>query len=469
MTALTIPNQWQALPHQVNLWDAIARDRYRRAVAVWHRRAGKDSTAINLMALKAVTEPGLYYYMAPSQKQARKIIWDNVGRDGLRIINQAFPKQIVKSMNDQEMRIVVESLDGRESIFQVLGSDNYDSIVGSNPRGIVFSEWAIAEKPEAWEYFSPILLENGGFAIFIYTPRGLNHGYRTYNMAMANEHWFCERLTIDDTKLVTPDQIQAERDSGISEMKIQQEYYCAFHENVENQIISGDLIIGAQQRAEAVLEAIKDGAAHTAGAGTWPVDPGAAVVVGVDVARFGDDRTVIATRVGRDFASIPPVILQKKDSHQVAEILHNHLRKYHADACFIDATGMGSGLVDTMKRVYRTRVTGIHFSQRAANDAVYNSIRSEMYSRFNEWLSDPETVLWPNEQLRNEAVAIRFDHDAHDRIRLEPKKETKKRLAVSPDLSDAHALTWAKSIPRRDVWTHQRRPGAEAPTARISW
>ena len=157
-----IPNEWKPREYQLGIWNAIARNEYNRAAMVCHRRWGKDSCAINLMAVKAVTEPGLYYYMAPTQKHARKIIWDNIDKHGRKIMKQAFPEAIRISTNDQEMRVSIHAAGGKESIIQVVGSDNYDSIVGSNPRGIVFSEWSIAEKPEAWDYFRPILVENGG-------------------------------------------------------------------------------------------------------------------------------------------------------------------------------------------------------------------------------------------------------------------------------------------------------------------
>ena len=62
-----------------------------------------------------------------------------------------------------------------ELIWQMAGSDNFDSLVGSNPVGVVFSEWALSH-PDAWEYLRPILVENDGWALFIYTPRGRNHG-----------------------------------------------------------------------------------------------------------------------------------------------------------------------------------------------------------------------------------------------------------------------------------------------------
>ena len=220
--AIEIPNDWHEREHQKPICKAF-REGVRRAVAVWHRRAGKDSTAINFTATEMFRHPGLYWHCGPTQKQVRKFVWNNIDREGRRVIDQAFPSEIRKRKNDSEM--LIETVNG--SIWQCIGSDNYDSLVGANPRGVVFSEWSICD-PHAWDLIRPILVENNGWVIFIYTPRGKNHGYFLYQMARTNPDWFCELLTVDDTGLITPEQVQAERDAGMPEEMIEQEFYCSF-------------------------------------------------------------------------------------------------------------------------------------------------------------------------------------------------------------------------------------------------
>ena len=201
----------------------------KRAVAVWHRRAGKDSTALNYTACEAIEKPGVYWHMLPTQRQARKVVWDGIDRKGRRVANQVFPREIVKKKRADEMQI--ELING--SIWQLCGSDNYDSLVGANPVGVVFSEWSLCN-PAAWDFIRPILSENGGWAIFIYTPRGKNHGYKMAEMARKNPDWFYSRLTVEDTArddgspVITSEAIQAERDAGMSEEMIQQEFYSSF-------------------------------------------------------------------------------------------------------------------------------------------------------------------------------------------------------------------------------------------------
>jgi phage terminase large subunit len=169
--------------------------------------------------------------MLPEAEQARKAIWSAVNpHTGVRRIDQAFPHEIRRRTREQEMSI--EFVNG--STWQVVGSDNYNSLVGATPVGIVFSEWSLAN-PSAWAFMRPILMENNGWAAFIYTPRGKNHGYRTYEAAKNNPDWFAQKLTVEDTRVFTQEQLQGELQEYIDEYGesegesfFQQEYFCSF-------------------------------------------------------------------------------------------------------------------------------------------------------------------------------------------------------------------------------------------------
>ena len=222
MTEIVLPNGWTPRPYQLPLWTALERGA-KRAVAVWHRRAGKDSLGLNWTACQAMQRPGVYWHLAPTQRQVRKIVWDNIDAAGRRMIDQAFPAELRESTHQQEMQIKLKG----GSIWQCVGSDNYDSLVGANPVGVVMSEYSIAD-PAAWNYLRPILAENDGWALFLYTPRGRNHGHRLWKMANTNPDWYCETLTADDTGAVSAESIQAERRAGMAEDLIQQEFFCSF-------------------------------------------------------------------------------------------------------------------------------------------------------------------------------------------------------------------------------------------------
>lgn len=220
---VALPNNWQTRPYQDGLWRYLAGGG-KRAVAVWHRRSGKDDIALNWTATAALERPATYWHMLPKANQARKAIWDAVDpHTGLRRIDQAFPFEIRDTTREQEM--MIRFING--STWQVVGSDNYNALVGSPPAGIVFSEYSLAD-PSSWDYLRPILNENGGWALFIYTPRGKNHGHDLAQIAARQEDWYYQRLTVEDTGVFSPEDIEAERESGMSDEMIQQEYYCSF-------------------------------------------------------------------------------------------------------------------------------------------------------------------------------------------------------------------------------------------------
>jgi hypothetical protein len=114
------------------------------------------------------------------------------------------------------------------SVWQVVGSDNFhEALIGGNPVGLVFSEYAL-QNPRCWEYLRPILAENEGWAAFAFTPRGSNHGEALFEMARRNPAWFCERLTVEDTKAIPLSAIEEERAAGMPDELIRQEFYCSF-------------------------------------------------------------------------------------------------------------------------------------------------------------------------------------------------------------------------------------------------
>jgi phage terminase large subunit len=223
MTTISLPHDWTPRPYQLPVlkyFDAGGK----RAVTVWARRHGKDSTAINHTARAAFQRVGLYWHVLPTLRQARKVVWNAIDGQGRRVIDQAFPPEIRARTRDDEM--LIELANG--SIYQVVGADNHDALVGSNPVGVVLSEWSIMD-PKTWDFIRPILAENKGWAWFIYTPRGRNHGWDVYDSARRNPGWFAEVVDIETGGVLDVAAVlEEERLSGMPEELIKQEYYCSF-------------------------------------------------------------------------------------------------------------------------------------------------------------------------------------------------------------------------------------------------
>jgi len=218
----TLPFRYIPRDYQLPLWEAFDSGLFRRFIQVWHRRAGKDRTDLNLAAREMQKKIGVYYYFFPTYSQGRKALWEGIGKDGMRYIEH-FPKELIEKRNDTEMKVYYKN----GSIFQIIGTDDIDKVVGTNPIGVIFSEYSL-QNPKAWDFIRPILLENEGWAIFNFTPRGKNHAFKLYEMAKNNIKWFVSLLTIRDTKILTEEHMQEERDAGMLEEMIQQEYYCSF-------------------------------------------------------------------------------------------------------------------------------------------------------------------------------------------------------------------------------------------------
>ena len=199
----------------------------KRACGVWHRRSGKDLTYFSDHVVPAMFERvGVYHYYFPTATDGRKILWNGIDKGGVPFLKH-FPNELIKSKDKQQM--IIEAVNG--SIFQIIGSDRVES-VGTNPVGCVFSEFS-KQNPRWWDLVRPILAENCGWAMFNWTPRGKNHAYRMDRMARNNPKWFFQKLTVDDTNAISMEAIQDDRDSGMSEAMIQQEYYCSYDLSVE--------------------------------------------------------------------------------------------------------------------------------------------------------------------------------------------------------------------------------------------
>ena len=170
----------------------------------------------------AFERPGMYFHMLPNHKQARKVVWDGFDNQGRKTLDVVFPKQLREDTNKTEMKITLRS----GAIWQLVGSDFYDSLVGSNPFGIVMSEAALSD-PRAWSMFRPMLAGNGGWAAFISTPRGYNHFHDLIKLAKGSPTWFHSHLGVADTQHIAQSVLDDERREMPDEL-YRQEYDCDF-------------------------------------------------------------------------------------------------------------------------------------------------------------------------------------------------------------------------------------------------
>ena len=222
-------------------------DGCKRAVKLWHRRAGKDKTDLNLTIKRMFRESpggriGTYFHIFPTYTQGKKIIWDGIDGEGFKVMKH-FPAPYVVNLNETELQVTLEN----GSIYQIIGADNPDSVRGTNPVGVIYSEFSVQD-PEVSNILEPILAENGGWAVYNFTPIGHNHAKTLYDMALENPDWFCEKLTILDTKrsdgspVIPMSEIEKLRREGKREDFIQQEFFCSFSGFQEGTIYGKQLL-----------------------------------------------------------------------------------------------------------------------------------------------------------------------------------------------------------------------------------
>jgi hypothetical protein len=224
--------------------------------------SGKDEWCLRWESVAAMSRAANYWHMLPEASQARKAIWDAVNpHTGKRRIDEAFPAAIRASIREQEMMIKFKN----GSTWQVVGSDNFNSLVGSPPVGVTFSEWALAD-PNAWAYLRPILAENGGWAVFQTTPRGDNHGKRMYQFAVKEPTWFGEVLPVTKTKVLTPEQIEAEKREYVHQYGksrgmalFNQEYMCSFSSAFSGKSVYPDFDQSYHVSKKPLLPIVQDG------------------------------------------------------------------------------------------------------------------------------------------------------------------------------------------------------------------
>jgi hypothetical protein len=222
--------------------------------------------------------------------------------------------------NNTEM--LIELANG--STWQLLGSDNYDRVVGSNIVGVAFSEFALCD-PRAWDFIRPIILENDGYALFISTFRGRNHMWQMVQQLKDNPQWHVDIRTVEQTtdvdgnRIITDQDIADERASGMSEALIQQEYYC------NPEAITDGAIYGAQ-----VEQLRRDVDRHR---GAWNPQKPVYAIWHVDVPIFA---SCIMAQAGD-----PPTILDAQTWHFVTlgeGVANAYRHRWPIQSHIIDAT-----------------------------------------------------------------------------------------------------------------------------------
>lgn len=406
------PRPWQIECHK---------QRKRFSVLALHRRAGKTELAIAELVDKAMRcqlDLAHFFYVAPYLKQAKAVAW-------ARLKYRVAPLVPFGAVEINESELSVR-FTANGALIRIFGGDNPDAMRGVRLDGVVIDEVAQI-KPEVWtDIIQPALADRKGWAIFIGTPNGVNLFSELYARARSLDDWHAARYTVYDTNSLDAGEV-ARLKRDMSEQSFAREMLCDFNAAGNDQLLSlADIELAAERvvRQQDIRFA--------------------PVVLGVDVARFGDDRSVIFRRQG--LLAHPPRIFRGVDNMDLAAIVGQEIDEHQADAVFIDEGG-GSGVIDRLRQLGYD-VIGIHFGGASVDRACKNK-RMEMWWGMAEWVRQGGVI--PNiVDLKQDLGAPIYWHDPGTGKRvLESKQDIKDRGLPSPDLGDALALTFAAPVKSR--------------------
>jgi hypothetical protein len=412
-----VPRTWQRKCHK---------ERRRFTVLALHRRAGKTELAIMQLlnaALKFTGDLGFFVYTAPYLKQAKAIAWARLKQK-----IDPFIRTGAVDVNEADLAVTFKH---NKATIRLFGGDNPDALRGVRLDGCVIDEVAQI-KPEVWnDIIQPALSDRKGWAMFIGTPAGINLFSELYYRASTLPDWYAARYTVHDTDALDADEVaRLERD--MPEQAFAREYLCDFSAAGDDQLIS---LSDAESAAE---RQYPDGDV---------ID--APLVIGVDPARFGDDRSAIVLRQGLRMEN--PRIYTGIDNMALAAAVANVIEERDPDAMFIDA-GAGAGVIDRLRQL-GYEVTEVPFGGKATFPNLFVNKRTEMWWAIKEWI-DQGGAIPDRTDLKQELSTPLYWYDNVGKRVLESKDEVKKRLqgGGSPDIADALALTFAypvaKMLPR---------------------
>lgn len=396
-----------------------ALESHRFCVLVTHRQLGKTVCAVNHLLKMALLNPfphGRYFYIAPFLKQAKLIAWDYLKRYA-----SALPE-----VTANETELCLKLPNGAR--IWVGGADNPDALRGTYADGVVLDEYAQIRPGVFAEIIRPMLLSREGWVVFMGTPKGQNAFYELFTHAqkLAQREpsvWWCGMFRADESGVISArelEQIRQETPPSI----FRQEYLCDFTASAENILIPIDVVLAATRRKYE------------------PADVRfSPKILGVDPARFGDDRSVIFKRQG--VQAFMPLVLTHVDNMALAAYVAHEIETFRPDGVFIDA-GCGGGVIDRLRQLGFT-VTEVPFGGAAMRAGQYANKRAEMWGEMAQWITSCG-ALPDMTDLKADLCQTAYDYDAAGRLRLEPKEKLKARTGKSPDLADALALTFAAPV-----------------------
>ena len=435
--AHALPNAGDPYPKQTEMMRLAAKER--RLSVVGCNGSGKDWTLARLILWWVETRPrAKVVVIAPTQRQIERILWPEmasavaqadvplsgkltqsryeISPDRFAIAFSTNKPENILGFHSPELMLIVDEAHAVEE-------SHFDAARRLNAKKTILAGNAFSTSGEFYD-----------------SHHGKSDTYKTLRIPASETPNLIEGATPIPGLIDADDIADRKRDWGADHPKFIAAVNAEFPDSLDDSLVG---------RA-AVDDAMADSAPSGDGAPSESEDEREPVYIGVDVARFGEDKSVLIARRGQRVIATKS-LGREMDTMRVAgeaALMANELR---AEAIFVDENGVGGGVCDRLKEI-GAPVYGVQFGRRAPHPTRFANLRSEIFWELRRLMNDRLIALPNDETLAAQLLSLRYDVSSSGQVKLESKRETRKRGIPSPDRADALALAFMRP-PSLQIWT----------------
>jgi len=401
----------------------------RRSMCEIHRRGRKTSTLINLQIRECCRMRNCrYVYLGPTFAEARRIVWDDPS-----MLRESLPNPRAEpwKMNQSNFTITFPRTG---CIWQMLGSEQWESLRGIDFQGIGYDEWS-QQQVEAWQVVQPVFEQDPSrWAAFLYTPNGLNHATQMFDhaayvdegdslpdngrAARCRDGWYAARLIADKSGIFTPAAlVEAENDPMMTPEMFQQEYQCARVMDEQFTLITTAMIDGLRRESPGLA-----------------VEP---AVIACDPSMGGDACTIDAHQGHK---CLFHESIRSRDQRVIAGELMVVSNRTGILDFIIDGIGIGQAAIAILSDFKQYHVMSFIGSEAASDPVRFGNKRAEMYWHAMQEVRKGEVEYPKDEETRRQLPFASRYKPTGGKINILKKEDIRKLLGRSPDDAESWVL-----------------------------
>lgn len=329
------------------------------------------------------------------------------------MLDKYLPKERVRRKNESELFVEFDN----DSILPIVGADDPDSIRGRDLDGVGIDEWALIKR-EIWEEIvRPIITQNSSrWAVFAFTPKGINHAHEYWMNAIQWKEWYRSFLPASASGLLSQEELEKAR-IEMSNALYNQEMECSFVAREEKSFITGEM-----------LEALKNIQLFN------PYEHKYLIACDPAFTFDGDDCVIKAFE---DTYVVETKVIHEDNTMNIVGELMLMGSKYKTDNYAIDEI-QAKGICDRLQELGK-KVIRIDSRKKATNEEDFYNRRAEMWWYVAEKIRQKQLRPVDDLETIRQLVAVKYETlDSRGRIKAELKKYTKELLGKSPDHADCY-------------------------------